>query len=132
MEKSRAIILIIIVFTLSFWGAKKSVQENVRKIGFNSNFYPRRYIIVPRWIRKQSKIKQRMVPRFLFFEMLFTNLYIIYFLVMVSYVLFSKSLSNVFLFVLPLYICPIEIILSSIMTFFYLKGSESKRQKEKR
>lgn len=130
MEKERIIILIIIVLSWTFWGIKKSAQDNVKKIGFNSLFYPRRYVILPRWLRKQFRIEQHMVPRFLFFEMIFANLDIVYAVIMVFYLLFSKGQLNYFLFMIPLIICPIEIIISSIITHIYLHSGIDNRKSE--
>ena len=39
-------------------------------IGINSRFYPKHYIILKKWMRKLFHIKQHVIPRYLYLELL--------------------------------------------------------------
>ena len=53
--------------------------EGIKEIGINhrSRYYPEHYITPKRWMRKLFDIKQRVIPRFLYFELFVFLFYLI-------------------------------------------------------
>mgnify|MGYP004540005973 CR=1 FL=1 len=51
----------------------------IKEIGINhrSRYYPEHYITPKRWMRKLFDIKQRVIPRFLYFELFVSLFYVI-------------------------------------------------------
>ena len=103
MDKARFALLVLVMLTFAYVGIKKSAQDNIKKIGLNSVYYPDRYVVLPHWIRKRYRIEQRMVPRFLYCELLLAILYTVFAVVLFSFIfsvvdiLFSATMSRIYL-----------------------------------
>ena len=59
---------------LSSWECRKTALRLITEIGTVSRYYPKRYIASARWVKRLFKIKRRLIPRFIYFE-LFLSLF---------------------------------------------------------
>lgn len=55
---------------LSSVTSKNSAIGMIKRIGTNSWRYPKWYVIPAKWVRKLFKIKQHLIPRYLYFELI--------------------------------------------------------------
>lgn len=55
---------------LSCMACRNSTVGMIEEIGINSRYYPKHYIIPKRWMKNLFHIKQRVIPRYLYFELL--------------------------------------------------------------
>ena len=55
---------------LSSLNCKNSAIGMIERIGINSRHYPKGYANPAKWIRSLFKIKQRVIPRFLYFQLI--------------------------------------------------------------
>lgn len=60
---------------LSSLGCRNSAFEMMRTLGVDTQRYPKRYIKPARWVRKLFNIKQRVVPRYLYFQLFLSLFY---------------------------------------------------------
>ena len=56
---------------------RNSAVGMTEDIGINSRFYPKHYIILKKWMRKLFHIKQHVIPRYLYLELLLSLLFFI-------------------------------------------------------
>ena len=79
----RSIFDVIILYSSVMFLAARNFRsltvEGIKKIGINhrSRYYPEHYITPKRWMRKLFDIKQRIIPRFLYFELFVSLFYVI-------------------------------------------------------
>ncbi len=127
MDKARFALFILVMLSFAYIGIKKSAQDNIKKIGLNSVYYPDRYVVLPHWIRKQFRIEQRMVPRFLYFELLLAMLYIVFAVVLVACVLIAPDPFSGWLPLVPVFFLilgVVDILFSSVMSRHYLRAEQ--------
>lgn len=55
---------------LSSLNCKNSAVGMIERLGTNSRHYPKGYITPAKWVRALFKIKQRLIPRYLYFELI--------------------------------------------------------------
>ena len=55
---------------LSSMNCKNSATGMIERIGTNSRHYPKGYTNPAKWVRVLFKIKQRVIPRYLYFELI--------------------------------------------------------------
>ena len=55
---------------LSSINCRNSAIGTIKRIGTNSTHYPKGYIDNPKWVRYVFKLTQRVIPRYLFFELI--------------------------------------------------------------
>ena len=68
--------LCFIVFTLlSFFNCRNSTVGMIDEIGMNDRFYPKQYIILTSKTRKIFNIKSRVIPKYLYYELLISTLF---------------------------------------------------------
>lgn len=60
---------------LSSWSCRNSAFEMMSTLGVDTQRYPKRYIKPARWVRKLFNIKQRVVPRYLYFQLFLSLFY---------------------------------------------------------
>lgn len=68
----------ILFFSLSLGtslNCRNSAFEMMRTLGVDTQRYPKRYIKPARWVRKLFNIKQRVVPRYLYFQLFLSLFY---------------------------------------------------------
>lgn len=70
-----AMILFFSLSLLSSWSCRNSAFEMMRTLGVDTQRYPKRYIKPARWVRKLFNIKQRVVPRYLYFQLFLSLFY---------------------------------------------------------
>ena len=71
----KAIPLFFGISLLSSWGCRNSAIEMMQTLGVDTQRYPNRYIKPARWVRKLFQIKQRVVPRYLYFQLFLSLFY---------------------------------------------------------
>lgn len=71
----KAIPLFFSLSLLSSWNCRNSAFEMMRILGVDTQRYPKRYIKPARWVRKLFNIKQRVVPRYLYFQLFLSLFY---------------------------------------------------------
>ena len=71
----KAIPLFFSLSLLSSLGCRNSAFEMMRILGVDTQRYPKRYIKPARWVRKLFNIKQRVVPRYLYFQLFLSLFY---------------------------------------------------------
>ena len=127
MDRARFALAVLLLFLFFIVGIRKSALDNIRRIGFNSGYYPKRYVVLPRRIRKRFKIEQRIIPRFLFFELLLAMLYLVCAVGLAIYTLISANPFDgwqIWLIPCATILAVTDIIFSSIMTRIYLRAKE--------
>lgn len=67
---TKIILMFLAISVLSFFNCKNSTIEMIKEIGINSRYYPKRYVVVHRGLRKTFRIKQSRIPRYLYFELI--------------------------------------------------------------
>jgi len=127
LDKARFALLVLVMLTFAYVGIKKSAQDNIKKIGLNSVYYPDRYVVLPHWIRKRYRIEQRMVPRFLYCELLLAILYTVFAVVLAACVLVLRDPFHgwpmpVFLF--SFIFSVVDILFSATMSRIYLRAKK--------
>ena len=60
---------------LSSLNCKNSAIGMIEKIGINSRHYPKGYTNPAKWVRALFKIKQRVIPRYLYFELILSLIF---------------------------------------------------------
>lgn len=63
----------------------------IQEICINPKYYPKRYRPVPRWMKKFFKIKQKMIPKFIYLELLSAIFFVILGLVDIVICLCAKE-----------------------------------------
>ena len=70
---------IIIFFALSFlsWlSTRNRALLMIKEISSNSKYYPKWYTLPAKWIRKNFKLNDRFIPKYLYFELIISLVYI--------------------------------------------------------
>lgn len=62
---------------LSSINCKNSAIGMIKEIKTNSPHYPKWYVTPARWIRKLFKVRQHLIPRYLYFELILSLLFAI-------------------------------------------------------
>lgn len=60
---------------LSSLNCKNSAIGMIERIGTNSRHYPKGYTNPAKWVRVLFKIKQRVIPRYLYFELILSLIF---------------------------------------------------------
>lgn len=108
---------------LSSLNCKNSAMGMIERIGINSRYYPKHYIIPKRWIRNFFQIKPRVIPRYLYFELLVSIFFLI--LGLLNLVIFiavgcDKSITGI-LIMFHICLIIINMIFFSIMSWLFKK-----------
>lgn len=53
---------------LSFFHCRNLTVGMIKTIGINSRYYPKKYIVPKKWMKKLFKIEQKMIPRCFYCE----------------------------------------------------------------
>jgi hypothetical protein len=61
---------------LSSLSCKNSAIGMIERLGTNSRRYPKGYITPAKWVRTLFRIKQRFIPRFLYFELILSLFFV--------------------------------------------------------
>ena len=56
---------------------RNSAVAMIKEIGINSRYYPKHYITPKRWMRNFYHVTQRMIPRYLYFELMVSIFFLI-------------------------------------------------------
>lgn len=81
MFKVRLDVYCIVVFLgiafLSGMACRNSAFEMIKEIGTVSRYFPKHYKAPPKWMRRFFQIRQRVIPRYLYFRFLLSLFYLI-------------------------------------------------------
>lgn len=110
---------------LSCINCRNSTVGMIKEIGINprSRYYPKHYIIPKRWMRNLFHIKQRAIPRYLYFELLVSLLFLV--LGLLNIVIFiavgcDKSITGI-LIIFHICLIIINMIFFSIVSLIFKK-----------
>ena len=108
---------------LSCMDCRNSAVGMIKEIGINSRYYQTQYIIHKRWSQNLFHIKQRAIPRYLYFELLLSLFFLILGLlniVICIAVTCDKSITGI---LIMFHICLIIVntIFFSIMSWLFKK-----------
>ena len=74
---SVSFVFLIIAYTLlSFLNCRNSTIGMINEIGINNRFYPKGYMTLPRKIRRLFSINNKLIPKFLFSELIISILFV--------------------------------------------------------
>lgn len=111
------------VTVLSYMNCRNSTVGMIKEIGTSSRYYPKHYIIPKRWMKNLFQIKQHVIPRYLYFELLVSLSFLI--LGLLNIVIFiavgcDKSITGI---LIMFHICLIigNMIFFSIMSWLFKK-----------
>lgn len=65
------------IAVFSFLNCRNSAVGMIKEIGTNSCYYPKRFIILKSRMKKLFKIKDRVIPRYLYFELLLSLFFLL-------------------------------------------------------
>lgn len=75
MELDEPILIILLFFTFSLtssrWARNDAIAET-RSLPSHSDHHPKRYVETPRWVKRQYKINQRLIPRHIYVQLIFS------------------------------------------------------------
>lgn len=119
----------------AFFGNKRSAIRMIKEICINSRYYPEHYCAVPRWIKKCFKVKEKMIPKFIYFEFcmsvffaVITPIYIV-----IALFLYAKHKIEMIyaLYILNVCIVLIDDIYFTIMSLIYKYNRKEKGNDKK-
>lgn len=78
MEKLQIIFLCFFVLPLFiYFNFKSSVKSVINDVERNPKYFPKGYVETKRWMRKQFGLKQKIIPKYIYFSLYMANFYII-------------------------------------------------------
>ena len=66
----KIVLMFFTISLLSFLNCRNSAIGMINKVGINSRYYPKRYIVIQRWMKRIFRIKQSKIPRYLYIELI--------------------------------------------------------------
>ena len=100
MERYK-IILFFAILSFAGWDMNSlSIRRIIKRVGIRIKFYPAHYIMPSRKMRKIFKLDKKEIPKWMYFSLYLSFVYIILFLIFVLYVLIDDELTilQVFLY----------------------------------
>lgn len=70
IEDFKFIFVYLGVAWLSYASCRRSALGMIKQIGTVSRYFPKHYMVPPKWMKKFFRIRQRVIPRYLCFELL--------------------------------------------------------------
>ena len=120
VEMIKAMARVILWFAiLSFMGWYAN-SVSTKKVGIRIKFYPAHYIMPSRKMRKIFKLDKKEIPKWMYFSLYLSFVYIILFLIFVLYVLIDDELTILQVFLYGYGILMVaNIIYLAIFAFMY-------------
>lgn len=119
---------------LAFFSTKNSAIGMIKEICINPRYYPKYYRAVPRWIKKCFKVKQKTIPRFIYFEFYISVFYAIVgpIDIIISLLLYAQNRLEIIYILYGLNCCIILIdqIHFIIMSLIYKYNTKEKKKHE--
>lgn len=122
-------ISIILASAILFhFGFRNIAVSAIEETGTNSYLYPKHFIVPKRWIKKFFKIKDRVIPKYLYFELYLSLFFLIYAMVSIAISIAfngSKIVSEILIAI----IYGLEItglILNAVMSLIFKKNKINK------
>ena len=103
--------VILIFGIISFMGwymCTFSTKKIIKEVGFHKKYYPKRYIMPSRKMRRFFNLNKREIPKWIYFEFLMSFVYIILFLVStLSYLLSDNEpfVAQLFIWIYGIFMC---------------------------
>lgn len=100
MEHRSVILMFAIMSFMGWYGCSFSMKKTIKDVGFHKKYYPQRYVMPNRLIRKLYKLDKREIPKWINCELLMSFIYILWFIISVLvYLLSNDKLSSLQLFI---------------------------------
>ena len=117
------IILFLSISILSSATCKNSAIGMIERIGTYSKYYPKWYIAPAKWVRTIFKIKQRLIPGYLYFELILSLVFAALGPVNLIICIIVDFSTNVVGILVMIHCCLIlvEMIIFSVMSFIMKK-----------
>ena len=61
---------------LSYFNCRNSTIGMINEIGINNRFYPKRYMTLPRKMRRLFSINNKLIPKYLFCELIISIIFV--------------------------------------------------------
>ncbi len=90
---ARVILWFAILSFMGWYANSLSIRRIIKKVGIRIKFYPARYIMPSRKMRKIFKLDKKEIPKWMYFLLYLSFVYIILFLIFVLYVLIDDELT---------------------------------------
>ena len=120
--KDRFFVNYLIISFMMFYYSRRGAMMMINEIGTNSKRYPKGFKPPAKWMKKHYKIKDRMIPRYAYYELLFS----IFFLFLgptnsiISW-LFKQSIIDGVLSITQFSLGTLNLIMSEIFYSYYKK-----------
>ena len=108
---------------LSSINCKNSSIGMIKKIGMNSIYYPKGYIVPGKWIKTVFKLTQRLIPRYFYFELILSLFFAALGPINIMICLIADGSTNVVGVLIMIHIC--LVIVNTI--FFSITSSLMKK-----
>lgn len=100
------ILLFLILSVATFFTIKNSASNVLKDICINSRYYPKHYCSVPKWMRNFFNIKQKTIPKFIYFRFKLSIIFVIIGVVdiVASFFLYAHNCFEIIYILFMLYI----------------------------
>ncbi len=120
MERYKIILFFAILSFVGWDSNSLSIRRIIKKVGIRIKFYPAHYIMPIRKMRKIFKLDKKEIPKWMYFSLYLSFVYIILFLIFVLYVLIDDELTILQVFLYGYGILMVaNIIYLAIFAFLY-------------
>ena len=108
---------------LSSMSCRNSAIGMIERIGTKSLHYPKRYIAPAKWVRTVFKLKQRLIPRYLYFELILSLFFAVLGPVNLMICIIVDCSANIVGILIMLHVCLIlvDMIFFSIISYLIKK-----------
>lgn len=118
MTHYNIILMYGIMAFMGWYGCSHTPKMMISKIGIKRKYYPQNYILPSRKFRKMFKLEKREMPKWIYFELCLSIVYIAYFLLftLLYFIIDNKfGVVKVFMFIYMIFTIPnlIYIVVSS-------------------
>ena len=102
---SELILIFLGISILSSMNCKNSAIGMIERIGTNSRHYPSGYIVPPKWVRTVFKLTQRLIPRYLYYELILSLFFAVLGPVNLIVCFITDSSANIVGVLIMLHVC---------------------------
>lgn len=115
------IILFFAILSFAGWDANSlSIKRIIKRVGIRIKFYPAHYIMPSKKMRKIFKLEKKEIPKWMYFSLYLSFVYIILFFVFLLYCLIDDKLTILHIFLYGYGILMVaDIIYFTFFAFLY-------------
>ena len=111
-----------IVYIIGFYRYYRiTAKLEIEKIKTNFKFYPKHYVLPPRWIRKHFKLKKKSIPKFIMFRLYLAVAFIA--LIPITIIIFLLPIVNAtFMYWMPfglIFFAFVDVVVFEILCSIY-------------